>query len=390
MISDFLLLANPWWQSRQVSEEKAKPYKREAFGELMQLLGYKQVVVLTGLRRVGKSTLLFQLIRELLKKENEKRIVYFNFDEKNSEPLEVLKEFGKLTGTDWKKEKCFAFFDEIQKVGEWSSKIKFLYDNLPNLKIFVSGSASLMLEAASTNNLAGRHFLREIKPLSLKEFAELCLGKKIERTELYREELERIFPGYLKRPFPEIVKWEDEKKSYEYVKELVLDKVLKIDLPQIFKVNVNLLSTLSEMFLQQPGMILNLTELAKELRTHKITLEEHIYYLEFAKVIRIIKNFRPSIRAESRKMKKIYPFHIALSYPFYPQLDKGRVFETIVATEMKNYWRKGNKEIDFIKREPRLLPIEAKAKMASEIGNKTIDNTNNDTNLIVRALKIVL
>ena len=86
----------------------------------------------------------------------------------------------------------------------WSSKIKFLYDNLPNLKFFLSGSASLMLEKEASSDLAGRYFLVEVSPLSLKEFAELHLKKHVD-IHLQRDELERVFPLWIKRPFPEIV-----------------------------------------------------------------------------------------------------------------------------------------------------------------------------------------
>lgn len=363
MLDEVLRLANEWWINGKISEEKARVYHRDIFKDLKKLLAYKQIIILTGLRRVGKSTLMFQLIKEILEKANKKNILYFNFDEKTAEPLKILKEYGKITGINWEKEKCFVFFDEIQKVNDWSSKLKFLYDNLPNLKIFVSGSASLMLEKEAINNLAGRYFLREVKPLSLKEFVELYLNKKIDKFEIHRNEFERLFPHYIKRPFPEIVKWKDERKVYEYIRELVIDKILKVDLPGIFRVNVNLLSTLTEIFLYEPGTILNLTSLASDLRIHKTTLAEHLHYLEFAKIIKIIKNFRPSIRAESRKMKKIYPFNISLSFPYYSDLDKGKIFESLIASlDLKNYWREGFREIDFIKKDKKILPIEVKAK----------------------------
>jgi len=364
MFEDALKLANEWWLTGNISKEKAKPYHRAIFTKLKELLRYRQIVVLTGLRRVGKSTLMFQLINDLLNKVDKRHILYFNFDEKAVEPLEVLKLYGKITGVDWKKEKCYIFFDEIQKIKDWSSKIKFLYDNLPNLKFFISGSASLMIEKEAISNLAGRYFLQEIEPLSIKEFAELYLGKKIDRLELYRDELERLFPHWMKRPFPEIVRWKDERKVYEYVREMIIDRAIKIDLPSLFKVRMPLLLTLTEIFFSDPGMTLNLTSLAKDLKVNKLVLEEHIYFLEFAKIIKLIKNFRPSIRAESRKMKKVYPSHIALSFPYYPSLDKGKIFESLIASlDIKNYWRNGFREIDFVKKvQQKLLPIEVKAK----------------------------
>lgn len=365
MLKDILGILNEWWIREKISEEKAKPYKRTIFDELKDLLlNYRQIVALTGLRRVGKTTLIYQLIDLLLKKGTDpKSIIYFSFDEVVEEPMKILKEYQKLTRVNWKEEKIFVFFDEIHKLEDWSSKIKLLYDSLPNMKLTISGSAS-MIEKETKSNLAGRYFIREVKPLSLREFAELSMNREIKNLELWRSELEVLFEQYIRKPFPEIVGWEDEKRISEYIKELVIEKV-KVDLPEIFKnVRTSLLSTLLEMFMKAPGMILNLSTLSRDLKVHKLTLSEHIFFLEFAKVIRTIKNFRPSIRAESRKMKKIYPTHIALSFPFYPSLDRGTVFENLVACawDLKNYWRWGSKEIDFIKRNKALIPIEVKAK----------------------------
>jgi predicted AAA+ superfamily ATPase len=157
------------------------------------------------------------------------------------------------------------------------------------------------------------------------------------------------------------VHWADERRVYEYIREMILDKMLKIDLPEMFNVRTPLILTLAEIFLSEPGTILNINSLASSLKVNKLLLEQHIQFLEFAKIIRIIKNFRPSIRAESRKLKKIYPFTIALSYPYYASLDKGKILETIVAMNMANYWREGAREVDFIKREE-LIPFEIKAK----------------------------
>ncbi len=365
MIKDILLLNNTWWKTGTISKEKAKEYLRFIFKEIKDLVKYRQIIILTGLRRVGKTTLMYQIIKELLKKIKSEKILYFSFDEKVVEPIEILKEYGKLTDVNWKEEKIYVFFDEIQRLKDWSLKIKQLYDSLPNIKIFVSGSASLIIESDVIKNLAGRYFLREIPTLTLKEFFELYFQKKLDNFELYRYDIEKIFPYYIKRPFPEIVRWKDEKRVYEYIKELVIDKVVKIDIPEIFdKVRINLLSVLIEEFFSNPGEILNMDSLSSSLRVHKTILEKHINYLRFAKMIKLIKNYRPSIRATSRKLRKVYPYNISLCFPFYPDLEKGEIYESLVASlDIENYWRKGNKEVDFIKLDKKkIIPIEVKAK----------------------------
>ena len=360
-----LLLNNPWWKTGSISKEKAKEYLRFCFKEIRDLIKYRQIVILTGLRRVGKTTLMYQTIRELLKKTKPKKILYFSFDEKLVEPITILKEYEKLTDVNWKKERIYVFFDEIQRLKDWSLKIKQIYDSLPNIKIFLSGSASLAIESDVIRNLAGRYFLREIPPLTLKEFFELYFKRELDNFELYRDDLEKIFPYYIKKPFPEIVEWKNEKRVYEYIRELVIDKVVKIDIPEIFnKVRIHLLSTLVNEFFSNPGEILNIDSLSKSLRIHKTIIEQHIDYLGFAKMIKLVKNYRPSIRATSRKLKKVYPYNVSLCFPFYPDLTKGEIYESLIASlDIETYWRKGNKEVDFIKfKDKKIIPIEVKAK----------------------------
>lgn len=361
-----LSLLNGWWKTGQVGKERLKKYHRQNFATLRNLLDYRQIIIVSGLRRVGKSTLLFQLMEHLLHHQiPPKNIVYFSMDDKKEDILNILEAYQELMEVDWKTEKVYVFIDEIQKLKNWSSQVKMLYDHFPQIKFFLSGSASLQLEKEAIDDLAGRYFLEEIPPLSLQEFFELKHGKLISNYQLYRNDLKREIRFFLKRPFPEVVGWEDEERVYEYIREGVLSKIVKADLPETFEnVNTSLLGTLLDIFYREPGQILNADSLSRDLKIHKRTLERHLYFLEFSKLIRRVKNYRVSILSESRKLPKIYPFHIALAFSFNPELEKGKVWETAVAAclQAKNYWREGNKEIDFIIPGEEQLPLEVKSK----------------------------
>ncbi|MGB9760280.1 MAG: ATP-binding protein [Thermoproteota archaeon] len=366
-MEDVLLLLNEWWRTATISKEKAKQYRRKIFGEIKKTyFQYKQIVVLTGLRRVGKSTILYQLIEELLKSGvDPKHVLYFSFDEVVEDPIKVLEEYARITKVNWKEEKVFLFFDEIHKLKNWSSKLKLLYDSLPNLKICVSGSASITVEREVAKDLAGRYFSFDVQPLTLQEFAELYFERRIDNFELYQDKLRMILKDYIRKPFPEIVKWDDISKVNEYVRTLVIEKVVKVDIPGLFgNVNVSLLSTLVEMFMKDVGMIVNVTSLARDLGVHKLTLTNHIKLLEYGKMIRVVKNYRPSIRAESRKLMKVYPYNIALSFCFYPRLTGGQILEGLVASALNanKYWRKNGREVDFLKVNKSIIPIEVKEK----------------------------
>jgi len=176
-LEEIIKLLNPWWKDGSVSKELAKPYKRRVFNKILDELDYRQIVILSGLRGAGKTTLLYQNIEQLLKKIEPKHILYFNFDKRVKELIEIFNTYSRLTNVDWKKEKIFVFFDEIAKLGAWASKIKLIYDAFPNIKFVVSSSSSIGLEQEAMENLAGRYFLMNIKPLSFVEYLELK-GKK--------------------------------------------------------------------------------------------------------------------------------------------------------------------------------------------------------------------
>jgi Predicted ATPase (AAA+ superfamily) len=108
-------------------------------------------------------------------------------------------------------------------------------------------------------------------------------------------------------------------------------------------------------------MIINVDQLSKDFRVSKTTLENHLFYLEFSLLIRTVKNYRPSLMSESRKMKKVYPYNVALAMSLY-KVDRSYVYETLVAgmVDAHHYWREGNKEIDFVLKEP-LRAIEVKS-----------------------------
>ena len=360
---DSLVTLNRWWTSGAIPETLARGYRRRVFPEVHRLFtSHRQVLLLTGLRRVGKSTIVYQLISDLLKEEDPRSLLYYTFDAGAADIVAILDAYTKVTGRDWRNEKLFLFLDEIQKLDGWSGQLKMLYDSFANLRMVVSGSASLRLHKEALDNLAGRHFSLDVPPLSIVEFYELKHGEKVDRAELYGSRIGSELDRYLRRPFPEIVGWEEERDVREYVREQVVSKVVRGDIPDTFsKANHALLEGLLSVFYSRPGMILSVDSLAKEFRVSKTTLENHLFFLEFSMLIRLVRNFRPSRMSESRKLKKVYPYCLALALS-YNNLEKGMVYESAVADLLnaKNYWRAGGREVDFILREP-LRAVEVKS-----------------------------
>lgn len=363
-----LSLQNPWWKEKTVPRELIPQFKRNAFGEVEKLLPQRQMLILSGLRRVGKSTLMYQLVEKLLQGDTPpQNILFFSFDEKIESLLDVLKEYSELTGVDWEKEPCFLFFDEIQKLNDWSNKMKLIYDRFPLLKFIVSGSSSFKLEKEARANLTGRHFLVEVAPLSFKEYLSLKNSPiNLKQLKLWEKEIKKEFEDYLLRPFPEIVSFEDKGLIKRYIKDQILEKIIKMDLSRFKGLRENLLVNLIDIFYSRPGTYLNFDALAKNLKVRKIALRQHLYYLEFAYLVRVIKNFRPSARSTSRKLARVYPFHFALQFGWNGQINS----EAVVASffEAQYYWREETKEIDFLVGERKILPIEVKESSQVHLG----------------------
>ncbi|MEM2902687.1 MAG: AAA family ATPase [Candidatus Bathyarchaeia archaeon] len=278
-----------------------------------------------------------------------------------------MKRIFKVNGCRPQKERVYLFLDEAQKAKNWVADVKLIYDNLRNIKILASGSASLNILLEANRSLAGRAIYYELKPLSFGEFLHLK-GIRIDnrRFLLYRDLLEKEFNKFLIRPFPELIQEQEVNFIKRYIRSSVIEPILLKDIPKEFKeVDILLLEKLVNIFLTDPGQYL-LDELAKEFRRAKLTLYKAIFYLEFSLLIRKILNYRPSIRAASRKLARIYPYHPCLTLPF--GVPEERFAENLVLFELNagHYWRDGGKEIDFLMD---LTPIEVKLKRKIEKEN---------------------
>ena len=364
-LKEILELLNPWWKEGQITKELARPYKRKLFNKLFKLVSYKQIIIISGLRRIGKTTLIYQLIEHLLKKSDPKMLLYFSFDKEVDGIIEILNAYNEITGINWEKSHLFVFLDEVTKLHGWANKIKLVYDAFPNLKFIISSSGSTLLEQEAIKALAGRYFLINLKPLSFIEFLELKnKSEYIANQGLWEKEIKRELNLYLIRTFPEIIEWKDELLIKDYLRTTIIDKIIKMDIQEKFRnINRDLLFDLMKIFYSEPGMILDYDGLSKKLRVSKKTLSSHIFYLEFSYLIKRIKNYRINVLSASKKLQKIYGYWWNLVYCYPHNSDK--LIENIVANtlDVQYYWRKNGKEIDFIFiNKKKLIPVEIKNK----------------------------
>ena len=369
-MKDIMILLNPWWKTNNVQLELAKEFKRELFYEVQKSIKNKQIAAIYGLRRTGKSTIFFQLIEQFLKEKiASERILYFSFDQKTSEIKEVFSTYQELNNLNLEDGRYYIFLDEIQKLENWQNQIKIFYDRYPNIKFFISGSSNIPLIRKSSESLAGRIEFFKLEPLSFKEWIRINkIEFKEEKIDLYEKELINNLQWYLKTPFPEIATLKEDITIRKYLDDFIISRIISYDLKSEFQdVDIALLDNLKNLFFENPGMILNIDALARNLNRGKEILIKHINYLEQGLIIRILKNYRRGALSSTRKLKKVYPY----SQSFYFSSDESKTIENAIICELnaKHYWRDGEKEIDMVIKDK---PIEIKYK--NNIQDEDINN----------------
>lgn len=359
---------NDWWTTEKVRANLLKPYKRPLFHEILRYMDDRQIILVYGLRRVGKTTLFYQLIQHLLDEGVDPgNILYFSFDLTKAEIEDVLRTYEqeKLRRNFDTAERIFVFFDEIHKTENWQNELKIFYDLYPNIKFFICGSASINIQKRATESLAGRVYDFMLKPLSFKEFLKLK-GVEVEFDEwqIYERRVLPLFHDYLlKGGFPEIVEERSEEKIKNYLRNNVIERIILVDLPAEFGIkDMELLKTLVELVARNPGLRINYDALARDLKRSKPTIINYISYLEYALILKLVRNLRPGFMATSRKMRKAYPNNVAFSHIFAAPEDIGKVIETAVLQELdaEYYFRDNTTEIDFILKDGKIVPVEVK------------------------------
>lgn len=302
---------NPWWKTGTVSPQMSKTYKRFAFHEAMKRLtdkGIRRSVVLTGTRRVGKTTIQYQMIEALLKSGvAPQKIVFISLDH----PMLKLSQFQDVLEcyheNIYAEQDVYYFFDEMQYAQDWDRWLKIIYDTQPNTRVVATGSASPALMKGSRESGAGRWTVIQVPTMSFYEYCELLdldrpniasdlkvttlLHKsQIERTQIMMQlsKVQNHFMRYLQvGGFPELALADNDLMAQQIMREDVVDKVLKRDLPSLY--NIRNATELERIFLYLCNVsseIVSIEAITKELNgVSRTTVENYIQYLESANLI---------------------------------------------------------------------------------------------------------
>ncbi len=330
-------------------------------------LDTKKIVSLIGVRRSGKTYVLFSLIEQLRQSGDGKNIVYINFEDDRLYPIGLKDLDGLLEGyyelyPQKRDEKVYLFLDEVQNIEGWERYIRRIYDT-ENVQIFITGSSSKLLSSEIATSLRGRTITYEIFPFSFREYLRY---KEIE-INLYSSKsvsyIQNAFNNYLvDGGFAETL---DERPDVQKrILKDYLDLIVYKDVVERYTIrNQSLLKHLIKYMFVNMGTLISVNKLYNEYKSQgykigKDTLMDYISYLQEAYTIFTTPIYRNSVQEEQRNPKKLYVidngfkklFSISLTED-YSKLYENMAFLHLRRKSQEVYYFKQTQEVDLYMKE---------------------------------------
>ena len=332
-------------------------YQRTVTKTIQRFENDPNIIILSGIRRSGKSTIQRMLQLELLN-TNTPSDYYFNFDDERLVKFQVsdfqtlLEVFIELFG-----DQSRFYFDEIQNIEGWERFIRRLYEQ--GKKIYITGSNARLLSKELGTHLTGRHIQLEVFPLSFFEIVNHRYPEVLSKKALSTTDVGMIlhhFSNYLKNGgIPEYVEFE----KTEYLKDL-LEGILYRDIIVRYKIQDEKALRETVYYLASNiGKEFSYTNLANTVGVSSPhTIANYCDYLEQCYLSFFICRYSHSLQKQIQSNKKCYMIDPALirTTGFRVSEDRGRILENVVFLHLRMkmreiYFHKEQKECDFVLRE---------------------------------------
>jgi predicted AAA+ superfamily ATPase len=323
----------------------------------------KKIVSLIGIRRSGKTYILYNIIEQLRKSISKQNIVYINFEDDRLYPIE-LKDMDLLVEAYYelfpqkREEKTYFFLDEIQDVEGWEKFVRRIHDTL-NVQLFITGSSSKLLSKEIASSLRGRTITYEIFPFSFKEylkFKQITINLHSSSSTSY---IKNAFDSYLvDGGFAETIN--EEKDIQKRILKNYLDLIIYKDIAERYSIkNTSLLRHLIKYLFINMSTLISFTKLFNEYKSigykiGKATIFDYLMYMQEAYTLFTVSIFRNSVKEEQRHPKKLYAIDLGFKQLFDITLsdDYSKLFENLVFLHLRRkteeiYYFKQMQEVDF-------------------------------------------
>jgi len=344
---------NPWWRTKEVPRVflgVARIFNPLIFKALQE----REVIALTGIRRSGKTTLMYQIIDSLLRTNNPKHILYVNLDDealKNESLESIFALYRQHLNPD---QPAFVFLDEIQNNDGWEKFLKKYYDLHEPIKFIISGSSAHLLRGEFSTLLTGRNLTFTIYPLSFREFLEFAGVDHSTITSQARSKIIHELYHYLEfGGFPEV--YFKEKDLKVLLLKQYFDDIIYKDIVQRHNINAKKITDLAIYLLTNIANAFTIRKIRQFTGLSIDSIKDYISHLEDTYMLLPLGHFSYSLQKKSQIPQKSYAIDCGLRnvVGFRFSSDVGRLAENCVRAELQRrgldaYYWKGNGEVDFI------------------------------------------
>jgi len=315
-------------------------------------------LIITGIRRCGKSTLLRQIDKSFAEPT-----LYLNFEDPRLAGFD-FSDFNRLQDIIVSRAIHVLFFDEIQNIEKWEAFVRFRLDE--GYRIFITGSNASMLSRELGTKLTGRHLSTELFPFSYNEFLEFTgKGKTPESLGLYLSG--GGFPEMIKTGMPEVL-------MHVFNDIVVRDIALRHGIK-----NTSVLQQLAVWLISNTGKLITGNSLRKIFPIgSSSSIMEYLSGFADAYLFFFVPKFSYSQKVQLVNPKKVYASDTGLVYANSVSFsdDKGRALENLVFLQLRRHFREicyfsGRKECDFVvfqkNKKPELIQV------CVELGQDNLD-----------------
>lgn len=336
-------------------------------------LTLNKIISFIGVRRSGKTSKLFEIMRHLLEENIDRNnLIYINFEDDRLYPLEgneldslipIIKEIIPYNT----KQPLYLFLDEIQNMPHWSKWLRRIQDTQKNIKLFVTGSSAKLLSKEIATELAGRTISNEIFPFSFKEYLKIknfTYNLKNLEFSSHKPLLLKYLQQYIENGgFPELVLGDMDRNT---LLQSYFDSIYYKDLISRYNIkSTKMFEDFLKLLLQNTSNIISLSKLEKVLKSvgHKVSKSTLAEYLQYAKEVYLcfpLQVFSYKIKDQLTYPKKIFSIDNGLLNAITVKFteNKGALLENLVFLHLRQlqkeiyyYITKNGREIDFVLKE---------------------------------------
>jgi len=349
------------WKDKKLPEV----IQRDIILEQKQTPDIHHATVITGFRRVGKTYLMYDLMKRLLKTNSREEVIYINFeDERIIDPsvsllTDLIPEIQALFG----KKPKYLFLDEIQNVSNWSKWVRRILDN-ETIQIYISSSTSKMSSNEIPTELRGRFWEIKVKTLSFHEYLTFIREEiDYQKAPFSKEETAKyqfLLNDYLRYGgLPDIVLLPVEKKMD--LLQIYFQTVVQRDMIEHFNIENHVaLRTMLKLLINSPYYTISKlqnTIKSMGIPVGKTTIDHYLSYAKSSYFLQELSIFTPVIANQIQYPRKPFfvdtGFMTALSTGF--SKNSGRLFENVICQKISSendivyYFKDDNDyEVDFI------------------------------------------